>query len=310
MAVSAQPQPVAATSPAERRSASSYIGTAVRYVLLAIFSLVAFAPFILSFLGTFKTAPEILAFPPTIFPEQWNLVNWIRVWNFTIPSAPGALLPLWLFNSTWLAIVNVVTQLFFCSLAAYAFARIRFPGRDIIFFAIIASMAVPAAVTLIPGFVFFSNLPAFGLQGSPTWINTFLPLIIPKLVVPVGILTLTQFFKSIPRELEEAAYLDGLGRFGTYWNVALPLSRPALLTFAIIAFQGSWNDFVGPLLFLQRPDIMTLTVGMSFFRYQYTNDLTAILVGAMFNAIPMLILFFIFSRYYMESSSYSGLAGQ
>lgn len=156
-------------------------------------------------------------------------------------------------------------------------------------------------MTLIPGFVFFSQLG---------WINTFWPLIVPKLVVPVGILTLTQFFKSIPKELEEAAYLDGLGRFGTYWNVALPLSRPALLTFAIIAFQGSWNDFIGPLLFLQNPNIMTLTVGMSFFRYQYTNDLTAILVGAMFNAIPMLILFFIFSRYYMESSSYSGLAGQ
>lgn len=133
MAVSTQPQPIAATSPAERRSAVSYLGTALHYLLLAIFSLLAFSPFILSFLGTFKTAPEILAFPPTIFPEQWNLVNWIRVWNFTIPSAPGALLPLWLFNSTWLAIVNVVTQLFFCSLAAYAFARIRFPGRDVLF---------------------------------------------------------------------------------------------------------------------------------------------------------------------------------
>jgi len=301
MAVSAQGQPVVATRPTERRSAASYLGRAVRYLLLAIFSLLAFSPFVLSFFGTFKTSQEIQAFPPTILPAQWNLANWVRVWNFTIPSAPGALLPLWLFNSTWLALLNVVTQLFFCSLAAYAFARIRFPGRDVIFFAIIASMAVPAAVTLIPGFVFFSQLG---------WINTFWPLIIPKLVVPVGILTLTQFFKSIPRELEEAAYLDGLGRFGTYWNVALPLSRPALLTFAIIAFQGSWNDFVGPLLFLQRPDIMTLTVGMSFFRYQYTNDLTAILVGAMFNAIPMLILFFIFSRYYMESSSYSGLAGQ
>jgi multiple sugar transport system permease protein len=156
-------------------------------------------------------------------------------------------------------------------------------------------------MTLIPGYVFYSRLG---------WINTYWPLIVPKLVVPVGILMLTQFFRSIPKELEEAAYIDGLGRFGTYWNIALPLSRPALLTFAILQFQGSWNDFVGPLLFLQRPQLMTLTVGMSFFRYQYTNDLTAILVGAMFNAIPMLILFFIFSKYYIEGTSYSGLAGQ
>lgn len=273
----------------------------LRYLLLTIMALIAFAPFILSFLGTFKTTAEITAFPPTIFPEEWHTENWERVWNFSIPSAEGRLLPRWLFNSVWLAVVNVLSQVFFCSLAAYAFARLRFPGQELIFGAIIASLAIPAAVTLIPAYVFYSRIG---------WVNTFWPLIIPRLIAPVGILMLTQFFKSIPRELEEAAQMDGLGRFGTYWNIALPLSRPALLTFAILAFQGSWNDFVAPLLFLQSVDQMTLTVGMSFFRYQYTNDLTAILVAAMFNAIPMLILFFIFSRYYIEGISYSGLAGQ
>jgi len=301
MATSVERQPVAVTPQAERRPVTHYIGPIVRYTLLTLLSILFVLPFVLSFLGTFKTSAEINAFPPTLFPEQWRIENWIRVWNFTIPTVDGRLLPRWLFNSTWLAIVNVVTQIFFCSLAAYAFARIRFPGKDLIFAAIIASMAVPAAVTLIPGYIFYSRLE---------WVNTFWPLIVPRLVVPVGILMLTQFFKSIPIELEEAAYLDGLGRFGTYWNIALPLSIPALLTFAILQFQGSWNDFVAPLLFLQDPNLMTLTVGMSFFRYQYTNDLTAILVGAMFNAIPMLVLFFIFSRYYMEGSSYSGLAGQ
>ncbi len=277
------------------------LGTFLRYFLLTLMALIAFAPFILSFLGTFKTTAEIIAFPPSIFPEEWRTDNWERVWNFSIPSAEGRLLPRWLFNSVWLAVVNVASQVFFCSLAAYAFARLRFPGQDLIFGAIIASLAIPAAVTLIPAYVFYSRIG---------WVNTFWPLIIPRLVAPVGILMLTQFFKSIPRELEEAAQMDGLGRFGTYWNIALPLSRPALLTFAILAFQGSWNDFVAPLLFLQSVDRMTLTVGMSFFRYQYTNDLTAILVAAMFNAIPMLILFFIFSRYYIEGISYSGLAGQ
>lgn len=277
------------------------LGTVLRYFLLTLMALIAFAPFILSFLGTFKTTAEIIAFPPSIFPEEWRTDNWERVWNFSIPSAEGRLLPRWLFNSVWLAVINVASQVFFCSLAAYAFARLRFPGQDLIFGAIIASLAIPAAVTLIPAYVFYSRIG---------WVNTFWPLIIPRLVAPVGILMLTQFFKSIPRELEEAAQMDGLGRFGTYWNIALPLSRPALLTFAILAFQGSWNDFVAPLLFLQSVDRMTLTVGMSFFRYQYTNDLTAILVAAMFNAIPMLILFFIFSRYYIEGISYSGLAGQ
>lgn len=301
MATSAERQPIAVAPRTERRPVTDYLGPVIRYTLLTLLSILFVLPFVLSFLGTFKTSAEINAFPPALLPQQWRLDNWVRVWNFTIPTVDGRLLPRWLFNSTWLAVVNVLTQLFFCSLAAYAFARIRFPGKDLIFAAIIASMAVPAAVTLIPGYIFYSRLG---------WINTFWPLIVPRLVVPVGILMLTQFFKSIPIELEEAAYLDGLGRFGTYWNIALPLSIPALLTFAILQFQGSWNDFVAPLLFLQNPNLMTLTVGMSFFRFQYGNDLTAILVGAMFNAIPMLVLFFIFSKYYMEGSSYSGLAGQ
>jgi multiple sugar transport system permease protein len=162
-------------------------------------------------------------------------------------------------------------------------------------------MAIPGAITMIPGYVFFARLG---------WVNTYWPLIIPSIVTPFGILMLTQFFKSIPKELEEAAYIDGLGRFGTYWRVALPLSRPALITLAILLFQSSWNNFTGPLLFLQSPQKMTLTVGMNFFRTQYSNDFSAILVGAMFNAIPVLILFFIFNKYYMSSASYSGLAGQ
>ena len=301
MAVSVEQQPRVTASAAPGRPQSFYLGAAVRYALLTILSVIAFAPFVLSFFGTFKTNAELTAFPPTILPTEWRLDNWQRVWNFTLPTVQGRVLPRWLFNSVWLALVNVLLRLFFCSLAAYAFARMRFPGRKLIFGIVIASMALPAEITLIPGYVFYARI---------NWINTYWPLIIPDLAVPFGIFMLTQFFRSIPRELEEAAYIDGASRFRTYWTVALPLSRPALLTLAILQFQGSWNDYTKPLLFLQRPNLMTMTVGMAFFRFQYVNDLSAILVGAMFNAIPMLILFFIFSKYYMEGASYSGLAGQ
>jgi len=301
MAVSVEPRPRVASSATPGRPQSYYLGAALRYTLLTVLALIAFAPFILSFLGTFKTNAELTAFPPTILPKDWRLDNWVRVWNFTLPTVQGRVLPLWLFNSAWLAAVNVLLRLFFCSLAAYAFARMRFPGKELIFAFIIASMAIPSAVTLIPGYVFYAKLG---------WVNTYLPLIIPKLVVPFGIFMLTQFFKSIPRELEEAAYMDGASRFRTYWNVAIPLSRPALITLAIIQFQGSWNDFMGPLLYLRDPKLLTLTVGLNFFKTQYAVEWNKILVGSMFNAIPILVLFFLFNKYYMEGASYSGLAGQ
>jgi ABC-type glycerol-3-phosphate transport system permease component len=301
MAVSVEQRRISKTSAEPGRPPSFYIEALVRYGLLTLLALIAFAPFILSFLGTFKTNAELAAFPPTILPKQWNFDNWVRVWNFTLPTVQGRVLPRWLFNSAWLALVNVLLRLFFCSLAAYAFARMRFPGRDFLFAIVIASLALPAEITLIPGYVFYARI---------NWVNTYWPLIVPDLAVPIGIFMLAQFFKSIPKELEEAAYIDGASRFRTYWSVALPLSRPALLTLAILQFQGAWNDYTKPLLFLQQPDLMTLTVGMAFFRFQYVNDLSAILVGAMFNAIPMLIIFFIFNKYYMEGASYSGLAGQ
>ncbi len=300
MAVRAEQRP-AATADTPGRPFSSYLGPIIRYTLLLLFAIIAFMPFILSFLGTFKTNVELTSYPPTFFPNEWRPDNWARVWNFTLPSVEGILFPRWLFNSFWLAAVNVIAQLFFCSLAAYAFARIPFPGRDIIFSIALATMTIPFAVTLIPGYVFFARLG---------WVNTFWPLIVPNLVVVSGIFILAQFFKSLPKELEEAAFMDGLGRFGTYWNIALPLARPALITLAILQFQASWNNYIQPLLFLQQPSIMTLTVGMGFFRGQFSNDYSAQLVGAMFNAIPVLILFFIFSRYFTNSGSYSGLAGQ
>ncbi|HNP72547.1 MAG TPA: carbohydrate ABC transporter permease [Kouleothrix sp.] len=299
MAVSVEQRPLAVASP--QRSPTQTVSVALRYILITILATIVFMPFILSFLGTFKSNPEVTAYPPTFLPREWHPENWVQTWSVEISGAGRNVFARWFFNSFWLAVLNMATQVFFCSLAAYAFARMRFPGKELIFSFIIASMAIPGAVTLIPGYVFFAKLG---------WINTYLPLIVPKLVVPFGIFMLTQFFKSIPRELEEAAYMDGASRFRTYWNVAMPLSRPALITLAIIQFQGSWNDFLGPLLYLRDAKLLTLTVGLNFFKTQYAVEWNKILVGSMFNAIPILIIFFIFNKYYMEGASYSGLAGQ
>jgi multiple sugar transport system permease protein len=315
MATQAQQRPIAVTQPGG--TTRLYLDRIVRYTLLTAAGIVFMLPFILSFLGTFKSQAEITAFPPSIFPENWLTENWTRAWNVEIatrggvwptwilPFLPSALedkiFPRWLFNSLWLALVKDALQVFCSALAGYAFARMNFPGKSFLFGFMIATMAIPAWITLIPGYVFYARL---------NWVNTYWPLIVPQIAPAFGIFLMTQFMKSIPRELEEAAYIDGASRFKVFRSIALPLARPALITLAILQFQGVWNDFLGPLLYLRSPEKMTLTVGLAFFRSQYATDWGAILVGSMFNAIPILVIFFIFNKYYVSGASYSGLAGQ
>lgn len=317
MATQVQQPPLAVSQQEKGPPATYYIDRTVRYAVLILIGILFMLPFILSFLGTFKTQQEITAFPPSIFPSQWLGDSWARAWSVNIAtrggvwpdwllpllpaSLEGKIFPRWLFNSLWLALVKDVLQVFCSALAGYAFARMSFPGKNMLFAFMLATMAIPGWITLIPGFVFYANLG---------WVDTYWPLIIPQIAPAFGIFLMAQFMKSIPRELEEAAYIDGASRFKTFWSIALPLARPALITLAILQFQGVWNDFLGPLLYLRSPENMTLTVGLAFFRSQYSTDWGAILVGSMFNAIPILIIFFIFNKYYISGASYSGLAGQ
>jgi multiple sugar transport system permease protein len=185
-------------------------------------------------------------------------------------------------------------------MAAYAFARLEFPGRDAVFAFMLATMMIPTAVTLIPAYVLMTKLRL---------INTFWSLIIPGAVSAGSIFLLTQFFKSVPRDLEEAAVIDGANNMEIYRNVILPLARPALLTVFILQFQAMWNNFLQPLLYLNTPDKYVLNVALSIFQQQFKAQWNLTLVGAMVNAIPILILFFIFSRYFVEGVSYTGIKG-
>jgi multiple sugar transport system permease protein len=258
--------------------------TALRYVILIGIGLVMLTPFILAMLGTFKTDVEITAFPPKWLPVIWHPENWTKVWNTDIGQ--GGTFPRWLFNTAFLA--------------AYAFARLEFAGKNAIFNFMLGTMMIPGAVTLIPAYVLISKLQL---------INTFWSLILPGLVGAGSIFTLTQFFKSIPRDLEEAAVMDGATHLQIFKDVILPLARPAILTVLILQFQGMWNAFMQPLLYLNSPDKYVLNVALSIFQQQYKAQWNLTLVGAMFNAIPILILFFIFSRYYIEGVAYTGIKG-
>jgi len=289
---------VAVAAKVARKPLKFYIDRVIRYAGLTFVGLVLFTPFILAFLGSFKTNAEIIAWPPTFLPSEWHFENWAKL--FSTDFGRGATFLRWLFNTAFLSIATALLQLLFCSMAAYAFARLRFRGRGAIFNFLLASMMIPGAVTLVPKYVLLAKLHL---------VNTYWALLLPGAVGTFGIFLLTQFFKSIPRELEEAALVDGASHFQIYSRIILPLARPALLTLFILQFQGMWNNFLDPLLYLQTPDMWTLNIALMSFQQQYRENWNITLVGAMVNAAPILLLFLFFSKYYIEGISYTGLKG-
>jgi len=287
------------------QQAGHYIGLVLRYLVLIGIGLAFVTPFILAFFGTFKTNREILSYPPRLFPEVWHFDNWVRVWRSGSTACEGLLgdycFPYWLWNSVWLAVVRVLLRTTLAVFAGYAFARMRFRGKEIIFALMLGTMMIPGAVTLIPGYVLIVKYLGWG--------NSYWALIVPSAVEVFGIFLMTQFLKAVPVELEEAAFIDGASRFTIIKDVVMPLARPAMLTLAILGFQASWNEFLGPLLYLNTQPKFTLPVGLMFFRSQFREDWNLILAGSMFNAIPVLIIFFFFQGYFIEGVSYSGLKG-
>jgi len=267
-------------------------------MLLIAIGVTLFTPFILAGIGSFKTDAEIIAWPPRLLPDKWLTENWSKVW--TTDMGEGGTFPRWLFNTAFLAVTTALIKVIACSMAAYAFSRLQFPGRDLVFNFMLASMMIPGAVTMIPAYV---------LMGKLKLLNTYWSLILPGIVDAGGIFMLTQFFKSIPRDLEEAAHIDGASQVQIYKDVILPLARPALLTVFILQFQGMWNNFLTPLLYLDSPRMWVLNVALSVFKQQYKAQWNLTLVGAMFNAIPVLVLFFLFSKYYIEGVAYAGVKG-
>jgi multiple sugar transport system permease protein len=288
-----------------RELAGYYIGLILRYLVLIGIGLAFLTPFILAFFGSFKTNREILSYPPRLFPEVWHVDNWTRVFRSGSTACEGFLgdycFPYWLWNSVWLAVVRVLLRTTLALFAGYAFARMRFRGKEVLFALMLGTMMIPGAVTLIPGYVLIVKYLGWG--------NSYWALIVPSAVEVFGIFLMTQFLKAVPIELEEAAFIDGASRFTIVKDVVMPLARPAILTLAILGFQASWNEFLGPLLYLNTQPKFTLPVGLMFFRQQFREDWNLILVGSMFNAIPVLILFFFFQGYFIEGVSYAGLKG-
>lgn len=277
-----------------------YISMTIRYIILILLTIFFLGPFVMALLGSFKTTQEVLAWPPTFLPETWRLANYPDVWNALADAAGNSYFPRWILNSLILASTITIAQLFFCSLAGFAYARLDFKGKGFVFAAMLSTMMIPGMVLMIP---------QYQILNAMHLVNTYGAIIVPNLTSAGMIFLLTQFFRSIPKDLDEAAYIDGASIYTTFWRVILPLARPALITVALLSFQGVWNNFLGPLVLLNTPDMFPLTVGLGFLKGQYGTFYNVVLAGSMFNTVPMVLLFLVFSRFYVQGATYSGVKG-
>jgi multiple sugar transport system permease protein len=243
---------------------------------------------------SFKSDGEIFAYPPIWIPETILWQNYPKVLE---------LLPFkrYLINTTLVATTVTVLEVVTSSLAAFAFARLPFPGRDRLFLIYLGTLMVPGQVTIIPNFLLMSW---FG------WTNSYLALIIPAAFTAFGTFLLRQFFLSIPVELEQAARIDGCGYFGIYRHIILPLSGPALATLTIFVFMTQWNAFLWPLIVTNSDNYRTLTVGLSYFRDEYTTQFNYLMAGTVMNVIPILVVFAFLQRYFVRGIALTGLTGR
>ena len=275
-----------------------YVIMTIRYIVLFLVTIFLIGPFVMALLGSFKSTGEVLAWPPTFLPQQWRVENYGDVWNALADANGNSYFPRWILNSIILGTSVTVAHLFFCSLAGFAFARLNFPGKGFIFAAMLSTLMIPGMVLMIP------STRSSTLSGLSTHMGRSY---IPNLTAAAMIFLLTQFFRAIPKELDEAATIDGASIWMTYWRVILPLAKPALITMALLSFQGMWNNFLAPLVFLNTPEMYPLTVGLSFLKGQYGTFYNVVLAGSMFNTIPMVLMFVFFSRFYVQGVAYSGI---
>ena len=277
------------------------------YVLLIGWAAMALAP--LYFTLVFSLKPVANAYdPPLFWPRPFTLDN------FETVLQSFQLFPRWLLNSLIVSLALTFLRVLFCSMAGYAFARMEFPLKNALFIGMLIWLMLPGQVTLIPKFLvvgpgIIRDLTIAGVK-IPTGfglLDSLGGVILPHAVEAFGVFMMTQFFKSLPRELEEAAMMDGASRFGIFFRIVLPVSQTQLLTLALLTFQGEWNRFLEPLVILRTPANFTLPLGLQWFRGEYYTLYSIVLAGSLFNTLPILVLFFLFQRFFIRSVAMTGL---
>lgn len=283
------------TAPPRRAGLRRGLERAALHAVLIAGSLLFLLPFLWSLATSLKAEGDVFAFPPQWIPDP-------AVWR-NYPDALTALpFDRYAINTLLLALGRIVGILLSCSLVAFAFARLRWKGRDVLFFVLLATLMIPPEVTLVPQYILFSKLG---------WVDTYLPLIVPAYFADNAffVFLLRQFFLTIPRDLDDAARIDGAGWFEVYRRIILPLSAPALTTVAIFAFQNNWNAFLQPLIYLQNRDLYTVGLGLSLFQEQYYTSWTLLMAASVAVMLPVLVVFFLLQRRFVQGVTFTGIKG-
>jgi len=255
-------------------------------------ALVMIVPFL--WMLTLSLKPAALTHQaPYLIPTRFELANYEAAWQ----AAPFAR---YYFNSIVMTAGIVLGQVLLSSLAAYAFARLRFPGREVLFLVFLATMMVPFHVILIPSYLIIDRLG---------WIDSYAALIVPRMVSAFGIFLLRQYYQGIPRELDEAAMIAGASRLGIWWRIILPLSGPGLATLGIFAFMFAWNDFLWPLVVINDPNMRTVQLGLAMFQGRYGTQWTLLMAGTVTATLPTLLVFLFGQRWFIQSVAQSGVKG-
>lgn len=257
------------------------------YILLTIVAIYFMAPFIYLFFSNFKTEAEAIAYPPKLFPEQFRFSNFVNAWN----AQPFGT---YLWNSIVVTVLTTVGQILSCSLVAYGFARFEFKGKNTLFIILLATMMIPWDVTMIPQYM------EFNLFG---WINTLKPLIIPAWFGSAYyIFLMRQFLLGVPKDFEEAALIDGANQFQIYYKIFMPILKPVLILVGVLNMITVWNDYLGPLIFLQERSKYTLALGLASFKGVHETQIIPMLCITMIMIIPPIIIFTVAQKYIVEGT--------
>jgi multiple sugar transport system permease protein len=282
-------RPIPAASSWERARRLSGRGTL--YAALIVGAVVMLLPFVWMVSASLKPQAEIFRYPNELLPREPTFAAYVDVWN-RIPFAR------FFVNSVVFAGGVTLISLFLDSLAAYALARLQFRGREVFFWLVLIVLMVPFQITLIPLF-----LTVFGLG----WLDTFQGLIVPRATNAFGIFMLRQFFLSLPRDFDDAARIDGASEFRIYWQIALPLSLPALATLAVFHYMYNWNDFLWPLIITTATEMRTLPAGLTLFMGSHVIEHAVLMAGATISLLPLAIAFILAQRYFVRGVVMSGL---